>query len=88
MREEYRSKLSENRVLMRIFGPKWEEVAGSWRRLNNVELHNLYATSNIIRVVKSRSVKWVGHVVRMEDMKYVYKILVGKHEGKETTRKT
>jgi len=51
-------------VLRRIFGPKWEEVAGSWRRLHNEELHDLYASENIIRMKKSR-MRWVGHVARM-----------------------
>jgi hypothetical protein len=69
--------VSENRVLRRIFGPKWEEMMGGWRRLHNEELHNLYASPNIIRAIKSRT-KWAGHVVSMGDVKITYKIFVGK----------
>jgi hypothetical protein len=57
--------VSENRVLRRIFGPKREEVAGGWRRLRNVEFHNLYASPNIIRAKNSRRMRWVGHKTRM-----------------------
>jgi hypothetical protein len=53
-------RVFENMVLRRIFGPNWEKVAGKWRRLHNEELHNLYAPPNIIRVIKSRKVRWVG----------------------------
>jgi hypothetical protein len=60
----------ENRVLRRIFGPKREEVAGDWRRQHNEELHNFYASLNIIRVIKSRRMKWVGHVPRMGEMRH------------------
>jgi hypothetical protein len=56
--EEHRWRVFENRVLRRIFGPKREEVAGGWRRLHNEELHDLYSSSNIIRVIKSRIIKW------------------------------
>jgi hypothetical protein len=52
----------ENRVLRRMFGPKWEEVAGGWRRLHNEELHNLYTSLNVFRVIKSRRMRWAGHV--------------------------
>jgi hypothetical protein len=71
----------ENRVLRRIFGPKREEVTGDWRRLHNEELHNLYASPNIIRVIKSRKLRWVGYVADMVG-KRKYKIWVGKPEGK------
>jgi hypothetical protein len=64
--------------IMRIFGPMKEEVTWDWRRLHNEELHNLYASPNITRVVKSRRVRWVGHTARMGDMKNSYEILVGK----------
>jgi hypothetical protein len=67
---------------MRIFGPKREEVAGGCRRLHNEELHNLYASSDIINAIKSRRMKWVGHVACMEETRIAYKILVGKLEGK------
>jgi hypothetical protein len=62
LRKENILKVFENRVLRRIFGPKREEVAGDWRRLHNEELHNLYASSNIITVIKSRRMRWAGHV--------------------------
>jgi hypothetical protein len=55
----------ENRVLRRIFGPKREEVTGDWRKLHSQELHNLYSSPNIIRIIKSRRMKWAGHVARM-----------------------
>jgi hypothetical protein len=64
LREEHRLRVFENRVLRRIFGPKSEED-GSWRKLHNDELHNLYSSPNIVRVIKSRRMRWVGHVARM-----------------------
>jgi hypothetical protein len=67
LREEYRLGVFENRVLRRIFGIKREEMAGGWRRLHNEELHNLYASPTITRVMKSRRMKYVGHVARMRD---------------------
>jgi hypothetical protein len=72
----------ENRVLRRLFLPKWEEVKGEWRKLHNEELHNLYSSPDIIRQVKSRRMRWAGHVARMEKEIKVYKVLVGKSEGK------
>jgi len=72
----------ENRVLRRIFGPKSEEVVGNWRRLPNVELHNLYASPNIIQVKRSRRIIETGHVVRMGETRNAYSILVRKPEGK------
>jgi hypothetical protein len=71
----------ENRVVRGIFGPKTEEVEGGWRRLHNEELHNLYASPNIIRVIKSKRMKWAGHVERMGEMRNAYKISVGEPEG-------
>jgi hypothetical protein len=71
----------ENRVLRRIFGPKRDEVTGEWRKLHNEELHNLYSP-DIIRQVKSRRMRWAGHVARMGEERNVYKVLVGKPEGK------
>jgi hypothetical protein len=60
----------ENRVLRRIFGPKVDEVTGGWRKLHNEELHNLYSSPNITRMIKSRSMRWVGHVARMGERRY------------------
>jgi hypothetical protein len=62
-REEHRLRVFENRVSRRIFGPKREED-GSWRKLHNDELHNLYSSQNIVRVIKSRRMRWAGHVAR------------------------
>jgi hypothetical protein len=72
----------ENRVLRRIFGPKRDEVTGEWMKLHNEELHNLYSYQDIIRQVKSRRMRWAGHVARMGEERKVYKVLVGKPEGK------
>jgi hypothetical protein len=68
-------------VLRRIFGPKREED-GSWRKLHNDELHNLYSSPNIVRVIKSRRMRWAGHVARMGEGRGVYRVLVGMPEGK------
>jgi hypothetical protein len=67
LREEHRLRVFENRVLRRIFGPKRDEVTGDWRKLHNEELHNLYSWPNIIRMIKSRRIRWTGHVTRMGD---------------------
>jgi hypothetical protein len=80
-REEHRLRVFENRVLRRIFGPKREED-GSWRKLHNDELHSLYSSSNIVRVIKSRRMRWAGHVASMGEGRDVYRVLVGRPEGK------
>jgi hypothetical protein len=72
----------ENRVLRKIFGPKRDEETGEWRKLHNEELHNLYSSPDIIRQVKSRRMRRAGHVARMGEERKVYKVLVGKPEGK------
>ena len=72
----------ENRALGRIFEPKTEEVAGEWRKLHNEELNDLYSSPNIVRVIISRRMRWAGHVARMGERRGVYRILVGKPEGK------
>jgi hypothetical protein len=82
LREELRLRVFENRVLRRIFGPKRDKVTGKWRKLHNEELHNLYSSPDIIRQVKSRGMRWAGHVARMGEERKVYKVLVGKPEGK------
>jgi hypothetical protein len=71
----------ENRVLRRIFGAKRDEVTGEWRKLHSEELHNLYSSPDIIRQVKSRRMRWAGHVACMGEERKVYKVLVGKPEG-------
>jgi hypothetical protein len=71
----------EIRVL-RIFGPKRDEVTGEWRKLHNGELHNLYSSPDIIRQIKSRRMRWAGHVARMGEGRNAYRVLVGKSEGK------
>jgi hypothetical protein len=62
LREEHSLGVFENRVLRRIFGPKRDELTGGWRKLHNEELHNLYSSPSIIRVIKSRRMRWTGHV--------------------------
>jgi hypothetical protein len=70
-----------NPVLRRIFGPKRNEVTGEWRKLHSGELHILYSSPNIIRQMKLRRMRWVGHVACMGEEKKVYRVLVGKPEG-------
>jgi hypothetical protein len=72
----------ENRVLRRIFGPKRDEVIGEWRRLHNEELNDLYSSPNIIRVIKSRRMRWAGHVAHMGENKGAYRILMERPEGR------
>jgi hypothetical protein len=81
LREEHRLRVSENRVSRKIFGPKREED-GSWRKLHNDELHSLYSSPNFIRVFKSRRMRWAGHVARMGEGRGVYRVLVGRTEGR------
>ena len=73
----------ENRVLSRILGPKRDEVTGEWRKLHNEELNDLYSSPNTLRVMKSRRMSWAGHVTRMGEGRGVYRVLVGKPEGKK-----
>ena len=82
LREERWVRVFQNRVLRRIFGPKSDEVTGKWRRLHEEELNELYCSPNIIQVIKSRITKWAGHVVRLRDRRGVYRVWVGKLEGK------
>jgi hypothetical protein len=65
LREEHRLRVFENKVPRRIFGPKRDEVTGEWRKLHNKELHDLYSSPNIITIIKSRRMRWAGHVARM-----------------------
>ena len=82
LREERRLRMFENRVLRRVFGPKRDEVTGKWRKLHNEELSGLYSLPNIVRVVKSRRMRWAGHVVHMGEGRVVHRVLVGKPEGR------
>ena len=82
LREERKLRVFENRVLRRIFGPRSEEVTGEWWRLRNEELIHLYPSPNIVRVIKSRRMRWAGYVARMGEKRRVYRVLVGKPEGR------
>jgi hypothetical protein len=83
LREEHRLRVFGNRVMRRIFGPKREED-GSWRKLHNDELHSLYSSPNIVRVIKSGRLRWAGHVARMGEGTDVYRIWTGRPEGKRS----
>jgi hypothetical protein len=80
LREERRLRVFKNRVLRSIFGPKRDQVTGGWRKLHNEELHGLYSSPIIIRVIKARRIRWVGHVARMGEVRGAYNILVGRPE--------
>ena len=82
LREERRLRVFENRVWRRVFGSKKDEVTGEWRKLHKEELNDVYSLPNIVRVVKSRRMKWAGHVARMGEDRGVHRVLVGKPEGK------
>jgi hypothetical protein len=75
------SQVFENRVLRRIFGPKRDRVTGGWRKLHNEELHHFNSLPSIIRIIKSRRMRWAGHVAQMGEERNVYRFLVGKPEG-------
>jgi hypothetical protein len=80
--EKHRLRVFKNRVLRRIFGPRRDEVRGDWSKLHKDELHNLYSSPNIIRMIKSRRMRWALGVARMGETRNAYRILVGKPEGK------
>jgi hypothetical protein len=86
LREERRLRVFENRVLRRIFVPKRDEVTGEWRKLHNEELNDLYSP-NIVRVIKSRRMRWAGHVACMGDGIGMYRVLVGKPEGRRPLKR-
>jgi hypothetical protein len=77
----------ESRVLRRVFGPKRDEMTGEWIKLHNEELNDLYSLPNIVQVVKSRRMRWAGHVARMGQERGVHRVLVGKPEGKRPLRR-
>ena len=81
MREERRLRVFENRMLRRIFGLKRDDVTGEWRKLHNEELNNLYSSPNTLRVIKSRRMRWAGHVACMGERRGMYRVLVAKPEG-------
>ncbi|KAJ4444111.1 hypothetical protein ANN_05900 [Periplaneta americana] len=82
LREEQRLRVFENKVLRKIFGAKRDEVTGEWRKLHNTELHGWYTSSGIIRKIKSRRLRWAGHIARMGESRNAYRVLVGRPEGK------
>jgi hypothetical protein len=81
LREEHRLRVFENWVRRRIFGPKRDEVTGGWRKLHNKELHGLYSSPSIFRVIKARRMRWAGHVERTGEVRGAHNILVGRPEG-------
>jgi hypothetical protein len=83
LREEHRLRVSENRVLRRIFGPKRDEVTGEWRKLHNEELRELYSSPSIIRIIKSKRIRLTGHVARMGEKRNACRLLVRKPKGKK-----
>ncbi|KAJ4433757.1 hypothetical protein ANN_16069 [Periplaneta americana] len=82
LREEQRLRVFENKILRKIFGAKRDEVTGEWRKLHNAELHALYPSPDIIRNIKSRRLRWAGHVARMGESRNPYRVLAGRPEGK------
>jgi hypothetical protein len=82
LRKNSRLRVFENGVLRRIFGPKRDEITGEWRKLHNEGLNDLYCSPNIVRVIKSRRMRWTGHVACMGESRGVFRVLVGKLEGK------
>jgi hypothetical protein len=87
LREEHRLRVFENRVLWRMFGPKRDEVTGGWRKLHNEELHGLYSSLSIVRVINARRMRWAGYVGRMGEVRGAYNILVGRPEGRRPLRR-
>jgi hypothetical protein len=86
LREERKLMVFENMVLRRIFGPGRDEVMGEWRRLHIEDLNDLYCSPNIVRVIKSRRMRWAGHLACIGEERGVYRVLVGKPEGKRPLR--
>jgi hypothetical protein len=88
LREEHRLRVFENRMLRRIFGLKRDEVMGEWRKLHNKELRDLYSSPSIIRMIKSRRMRWAGHVAQIGEKRNMYMLLVGKPEVKRPRGRT
>jgi len=84
LREKRKLRVFENMVLRRIFGPRRDEVTGEWRRLHNKKVNDLYTPPNIERVIKSRRMRWAGHVARMGAERGAYRVLLGKPEGRRS----
>jgi hypothetical protein len=82
LKEEHRLRVFVNKVLRRIFGPKRDEVTGGWRKLHNEELRDLYSSPSIIKIIKSKRMRWAGHAARMGEKRNAYRLLVGQPEGK------
>jgi len=82
LREERGLRVFEDRVLRKIFGPKRDEVTGERRKLHDEELNDFYSSPNIVRVIKSRRMRWAGHVALMGERRGVYRILMVKPDGK------
>jgi hypothetical protein len=82
LREERKLRVFENKMLRRIFGPRRDKITGDWRRLHNEKLNNLYSSPTIVQGIKSRRMRWAGHVACMGEERGVYRVLVGKPEGK------
>ena len=81
--EEHSLRVFENRMLRRIFGPKRNDITGKWRKLHNEALNDLYSSPNIVWMLKSRRMRWTGHVAGMWEWRSVYRVLVGKPRGKK-----
>jgi hypothetical protein len=82
LRKEHRMGVFENKVLRRTFGLKRDEVTGEWRKLHNEELHDLYSSTSIIRIIKASRMRWAVHVARMGEKRNAYRLLVGRPEGR------
>ena len=88
MKDERRLGVFENMVLRRIFGPKRDGVTGEWRKLHNEELNDMYCSPNTVRMIKSRRVRWAGYVALMGERRGVYRVLMGRLEGKRPLGRT
>jgi hypothetical protein len=83
LREEHRLRVFENRVLRKIFRTKRDEVTGEWRKVHNEELHDLYSSPSIIRIMKSGRMRWAGHVARIDEKMNAYRLLVGSQRERD-----